>query len=319
MRALIALCFMLSLIPAHSVAQPYPSKPIKILIGYPPGGSVDATARVIAERLSPVLGQPVITDHRPGATGNIAGGVLAKASPDGYTLYMGTSINTVSVSLFKELPYDPVRDFAPIYKAVTAPNILVVHSSVPAKNVKELVAYAKANPGKVSYGTTGPGSSPHLCAALLSTLAGIEMLHVPYKGGAQVMTDLLSGQINILFSNPTSVMQHVHSGRIRALAVTTVERFSELPDMPTMIEEGFPGFDLAAWYGVIAPAGTPKEIVNRLNSEIGKILEKPDVKRILAKQGLEAQRSTPEQFAKDIKDDIAKYAKLLKDAGIQPQ
>jgi tripartite-type tricarboxylate transporter receptor subunit TctC len=194
-----------------------------------------------------------------------------------------------------------------------------VHPSVPAKNVKELVDYAKANPGKLTYATTGAGGSPHLCAELLSTIAGIKMLHVPYKGGAQAMTDLLSGQVALTFSNPTSVMQHVHSGRIRALAVTTAKRFSQMPDLPTMIEEGYAGFDLSAWYGLIAPKGTPPEIVNLLSGHVAKILSMPDVKELLAKQGLEAQSSTPEDLAKEIKSDVAMYAKLLKDAGVQPQ
>ncbi len=319
MRLIIALvCALFSLALHEGRAQSYPSKPVRILVGYPPSGSVDVTARVIADRLGPMLGQQVLVDNRPGATGNIAADVLAKSAPDGYTLYMGTSINAVSVTLFKHLPYDPLRDFAAVSKAVVAPSILVVHPSVPAQNVKQLVAYAKAHPGKLTYATTGPGSSPHLCAELLSTLAGIRMLHVPYKGGAQAMTDLLSGQLALTFSNPVSVMQFIETGRIRALAVTSAKRFSQMPDLPTMIEQGFPDFDLTAWYGVFAPKGTPAEIINRLSADIAKVLAIGEVKELLAKQGLEAQPSTPDALMKELQDDIARYAKILKDAGVQP-
>ncbi len=319
MRLIIALvCALFSLALQEGRAQSYPSKPVRILVGYPPSGSVDVTARVIADRLGPMLGQQVLVDNRPGATGNIAADVLAKSAPDGYTLYMGTSINAVSVTLFKHLQYDPLRDFAAVSKAVVAPSILVVHPSVPAQNVKQLVAYAKAHPGKLTYATTGPGSSPHLCAELLSTLAGIRMLHVPYKGGAQAMTDLLSGQVALTFSNPVSVMQFIETGRIRALAVTSAKRFSQMPDLPTMIEQGFPDFDLTAWYGVFAPRGTPPEIINRLSADIAKVLAIGEVKELLAKQGLEAQPSTPDALMKELQDDIARYAKILKDAGVQP-
>ena len=302
-----------------ALAQTYPNKPIRMLVGYPPGGSVDASARILAERLGPALGQTVLIENRAGATGNIAAEALTKAAPDGYTIYMGTTINAVSVSLFKNLSYDPVRDFAPVSKVVVSPSILVVHPSVPANNVRELVAYARANPGKLAYASTGAGSSPHLCAELFSSLAGIKMLHVPYKGGAPAMTDLLGGQVALSFSNPTSITPHMASGRIRALAVTTAKRYANLPALPTMIEEGYPDFDLSAWYGVIAPAGTPNEIINRLNTEIGKILRSADVQALLAAQGLEAQPSTPAELARELKDEITKFAKLLNDAGVKPQ
>ncbi len=306
-------------VPSLASAQSWPTRPLKLLVGYPPGGSVDMTARTIADRLGPMLGQPVIVENRAGATGNIAADLAAKSASDGYTLYMGTSINAVSVSLFRNLPYDPVRDFAPISRAVTAPSILVVHPSVPARSVKELVAYARANPGKVTYATTGAGSSPHLCAELLSTLAGVKLVHVPYKGGAQAMTDLLSGQTAMSFSNPTSVMQFMANGQIRALAVTSRERFSETPDLPTMIESGFPEFDQTAWYGVMAPAGTPSLIVERVNAAVREILERADVRQALLKQGLVANPSTPAELASQLKSDIAMYGKLLKDAGVEPQ
>jgi tripartite-type tricarboxylate transporter receptor subunit TctC len=312
------LISILCIVAAAAHSQQYPAKPITFLVGYPPGGSVDASARIVAERLSEVLKQPVVVTNRPGASGNIAADVAAKSAPDGYTVYMGTTINAVSVSLFKSLPYDPVKDFVPISKIVEVPSILVVSPDVPAKNVKELVAYARANPGKLSYATTGPGSSPHLCAELLSTLAGIKMLHVPYKGGGEAMQDLVSGRVNLTFSNPTSVMQLVESGRIRALAVTTAKRFSQMPSLPTMIDEGYPDFDLSAWYGLLAPRGTPPQIVDLLNANLAKILAMPDVKELLAKQGLEAAASSPEALGSELKSDIAKFGKLLRDAGVQP-
>ena len=320
MRLIAALlCAVCGLAAPPAAAQAYPNKPIRMLVGYPAGGSVDASARVVAERLGPLLGQTVLVENRAGATGNIAAEALTKAAPDGYTIYMGTTINAVSVSLFKNLPYDPVRDFAPVSKVVVSPSILVVHPSVPANNVRELVAYAKANPGKLAYASTGAGSSPHLCAELFASLAGIQMLHVPYKGGAPAMTDLLGGQVALSFSNPTSITPHMASGRIRALAVTTAKRYANLPALPTMIEEGYPDFDLSAWYGVMAPAGTPTEIINRLNTEIGKILRMAEVQALLAAQGLEAQASTPAELARELKDDIVKFAKLLNDAGVKPQ
>ena len=320
MRLIAALlCAVCGLAAPPAAAQAYPNKPIRMLVGYPAGGSVDASARVVAERLGPLLGQTVLVENRAGATGNIAAEALTKAAPDGYTIYMGTTINAVSVSLFKNLPYDPVRDFAPVSKVVVSPSILVVHPSVPANNVRELVAYAKANPGKLAYASTGAGSSPHLCAELFASLAGIQMLHVPYKGGAPAMTDLLGGQVALSFSNPTSITPHMASGRIRALAVTTAKRYANLPALPTMIEEGYPDFDLSAWYGVMAPAGTPAAIINRLHSEIGKILRMAEVQALLAAQGLEAQASTPAELARELKDDIIKFAKLLNDAGVKPQ
>jgi tripartite-type tricarboxylate transporter receptor subunit TctC len=320
MRRLAAtfLACTLCIVAALAHAQQYPTKPITLLVGYPPGGSVDATARVVAERLSQMLKQPVVVANHPGATGNIAAEQLAKAAPDGYTLYVGTSINAVSVSLFKSLPYDPVKDFAPISRLVESPSILVVSPAVPARNVKELVALAKASPGKLTYATTGPGSSPHLCAELFSTLAGIKMLHVPYKGGGETMQDLISGRVDLTFSNPTSIMQLVESGRIRALAATTAKRFSQMPELPTMIDAGYPDFDLSAWYALYAPSGTPPGIIALLNADLAKILAMPDVKELLAKQGLEASPSTPEALGDELKSDIAKYAKLLRDADVQP-
>ncbi len=321
MRILVAVLFVAACaLPLHAHAQgDYPNRPIRMLVGYSAGGAVDATARAIAERLGPALGTTVVVENRAGATGNIAADAAARAAPDGYTLFMSTSITTVSLSLVKNLGYHPLNSFAPISRAIYATNVLVSHPSVPAKNVKELVAHAKANPGKVTYATTGAGSSPHMAAELLSMLAGIKMVHVPYKGGAPAMTDLLGGHVDISFSNPTSVMPHIATGKIRGFATTSEKRFSGLPGLPTMIEEGYPNFNLSAWYGVVAPAGTPPAIVQRLNTEIVKILKNPEVQALLLKQGLEATPSTPAEMAAEIKADIEMYAKLLKAAGIEAQ
>jgi len=290
-----------------------------MLVGYSPGGAVDVTARLIAERLGIVLGKQVVIDTRLGASGNIAAELAAKSAPDGHTLYMATSINAVSASLFKDLRYDPLRDFAPISLAITTPSILVVNPSVPAKSVRELVDLAKSRPGKLTYATTGVGSSAHLGAEILSSLTGIKMLQVPYKGGSQTIVDLVGGQVDLSFANTLGAMPHVKTGRLRALAVTSARRFFQAPDVPTMIEAGFPTFVQVAWYGVMAPAGTPEPIVRRLNAEITRILQLQDVKELLASQGVYAQPSTPEELMKMLSSDIVRYAKLLKDAGIRPE
>jgi len=316
--SLLAVAFAVPL-QAHAQAQNYPTKPIKMLVGYSAGGSVDATARIIAERLGPALGGTVLVENRVGATGNIAANAAARAEPDGYTLFMSTSITTVSQSMVKNLGYHPLTSFAPISRAIYASSFLVTHPSVPANNVKQLVEYAKANPGKLTYATTGAGGSPHLSAELLSVQAGIKMVHVPYKGGAPAVADLLGGHVDISFSNPLSVMPHMATGKLRGLATTGGKRFAGLPSLPTMIEEGFPDFNLSAWYGVVAPAGTPAEIVNRLNAEIVKILKSSEVQEILLKQGLESAPSTPQEMATEITGDIALYAKVLKAAGIEAQ
>lgn len=316
--SLLAVAFAVPL-HGHAQAQKYPSKPIKMLVGYSAGGSVDATARIIAERLGPALGGTVLVDNRVGATGNIAANAAARAEPDGYTLFMSTSITTVSQSMVKNLGYHPLNSFAPISRAIYASNFLVTSPSVPAKNVKELVEYAKANPGKLTYATSGAGGSPHLSAELFSTLAGIKMVHVPYNGGAPAVADLLGGHVDLSFSNPLSVMPHIATGKLRGLATTGGQRFAGLPGLPTMIESGYPDFNLSAWYGLVAPVGTPPEIVSRLNVEIVKILKSPEVQDLLLKQGLESAPSTPQEMAAEITTDITRYAKVLKSAGIEAQ
>lgn len=302
---------------AYSEAQSYPTKAIRFLVGYSPGGAVDTAARIISEKLATSLRQQFIIDNRPGAAGNLAAGLAATSAPDGYTLYMGTVVNTVSVSLYKKLAYDLVKDFDPVSLVVTAPSLLVVNRNFPAHDVKALVALAKTR--SLTYASSGIGSSPHLSAALLSTLAGIHMTHVPYKGGLQVATDLISGQVDLSFSNVVNALTQVRAGRLRALAVTSRERIKPAPEIPTMIESGFPDFVHVSWYGVLVPRGVPVEITRRLSAEIARVLALQEVRNELAHQGLDAQASTPEELALRIKGDIMKYAKLLRSANVQAE
>lgn len=319
-RILLAICLLTVQALAHGASVGYPAKPIRLFVGYPAGGAVDTVARLLAGKLGPMLGQTVIVENRPGATGNIAGDAVAHSAPDGYTLYMGTTINAVSVSLFKNLNYDPVRDLTQIANIVEAQTVLVSSPDLPVKSMKELIAYGKEHPGKVTYASTGLGSTGHLAGVLLSNVAGIKMLHVPYKGGPPVMTDLLAGRVDISFSNPVSVIPHIRSGRIRALAVVASARLPELPDVPTMQELGYQHFDINPWYGLMAPARTPAAIVQTLNADVMKIMQIPAVREILRKQGLAVVApNTPAEFAARFKSDVASYAQLVKDAGITPQ
>lgn len=320
MRYLIALCCLIVYAAAAAAPSDYPQRSIRLLVGYPAGGAVDLAARVLAERLGPLLGQSIVVENRPGATGNIAADLAAHSPPDGYTLYMGTSINAVSVNLFKNLPYDPVKDFAPVANIVESQTILVSGPGFPVKSLKELVQYAKAHPGKVTYASTGNGSSPHLSAVLLSNMAGIKMLHVPYKGGPPALTDLLTGRVDISFSNPVSVLPQIRNGKLRALAVVGQTRSAELPQVPTMAEEGYPHFDSNAWYGLMAPAHTPAAIVAKLNENTMKVMAMPSTRELLGKQGLSVlPPNTPAQFSERLKADVKRYAELLRDAGVAPQ
>jgi len=319
-RYILALCCLIVSGLANAGPDAYPERPLRILVGYPAGGAVDLIARVLGDKLAPALGQSIVVENRPGATGNIAAEMAARAPADGYTLYMGTSINAVSANLFKKLGYDPVRDFAPVANVVEVQTVLASSLQFPGKTLKGLVEYAKANPGKVTYATTGEGSTPHLTAVLLSNLAGIKMVHVPYKGGPNVLTDLMAGRVDISFSNPVSVVPQIKNERLRALAVVGLKRSPELPGVPTMAEEGYPHFDINAWYGLMAPAGTPEPIIARLNAEVLKIMAMPDVREKLAKVGmLVLPPNTPAEFSAQLKKDVAMYGKLLKEAGVAPQ
>jgi tripartite-type tricarboxylate transporter receptor subunit TctC len=299
-------------------AQPaYPNKPIRIIITVAPGGGSDITTRTVGQKLIEAWGQQVIVDNRPGGNGIIGMEIAAHANPDGYTLLLGT-IGPVAVnpSLYSKLPYDPVKDYAPIARGVSALNMLVVHPSLPAASVNEFIAYAKANPGKINFGSSGVGFADHLAGEIFNTLAGVKMVHVPYKGGAPAMLDLLAGNLQCIFATVSTAITYVKAGRIRPLAVTSAKRAEQFPDIPTIAESGVPGYTVDNWYGFFAPRGTPKPIITKLHAEINRILLLPDVKERLAGLGIFAfLLPTPEAFGGYIEDEIKKYAKVVKDSG----
>lgn len=299
-------------------ADAYPTKPIRMLVGFAPGGGTDTTARALTPKLSERLGQQIIVDNRPGAAGNIATDITTKSPADGYTILMGTiAALAINPTLYGNLPFSPLRDLAPVTRAVDATNILVVHPSVAAKNVKELIALAKTKP--LNAGSSGVGGAGHLALELFNVMAGTKITHVPYKGGGPAMTDLLGGQINLIFATAASAIPHVHSGKIRGLAVTTLKRSQLVPELPTVAEAGLPGFEANNWYGIVVPAKTPRPIIDRLNKEFVAVLNMPDVKDVLFKQGLDASPSTPEAFGAYIKSETAKWAKVIKASGAKAE
>ena len=298
----------------------YPSRPIRIVVAYTPAGTTDILARVLGQKLTEVWGQPVIIDNRPGANGNIGTEYAAKATPDGYTLLMTTAgAHGINPSLYRKLGYDAVKDFAPVSLVAIVPNILVVNNSIPVKDVKELIAYAKANPGKLSYGSPGNGSTAHLSMELFKSMSGTQMVHVPYKGSAGVLADLIGGQIAATMDNMPPYLPQVKAGKIRALAVSPARRSPAAPDLPTVAEAGVPGYDSGAWFGLMARAQTPKAIISKLSAETARILKLPDVNVRLSELGAEPVGGTPEQFAMHIKSEIAKWAKVIKDANVELQ
>ena len=313
---LIALSYIAAL--GAATAQPYPTKPVRLVIPYPPGGGSDTIGRPLAQKMSEGLGQQVVVENRGGANGNIGMEAVARAVPDGYTLVFAlTAQLAVNPSLYQKIPYDPVRDYAPITLLGAGGYILVVHPSLPVKSVKELIALAKARPGHIAYSSSGNGSGGHLAAELLNSIAGIRMLHVPYKGGGPALMDLIAGQVQVLFATQLASWPHVQSGRIRALAVSTAKRPASLPDLPTVAEAGVPGFDAGVWYAVLAPAGTSREIVMRLNGEIARVLNQPDYRNLLVNNTIDPIGSPPEELARTIKSEIAKWARVIKDAGVR--
>lgn len=311
---------MLILFAGYAAAQTYPNKPIRVVLPFPPGGGTDALARIISPKLSEGLGQSIVIDNRPGATGNIAADIVAKSAPDGYTLFMSFStVLTANKSLYSKLPFDPIRDFAPITQLATAQFILVAHPSVPAKSVSELIALAKAKPGSLNYASSGVGGPLHLAAEMFKRRAGIDMVHVAYKGGGPAAAAVLGGETQVLFGSVASSLPHVKSGRLRALAVTGLKRSPLAPELPTLDESGFPGFNVAGWDGFVAPTGTAREIIARLRAEIVKVLGLPDVRGLINNIGYEPTGTTPEQLAAIIKTETAAWAKVIKDAGIKAE
>lgn len=299
-----------------ALAQAYPTKPVTIIVPFAAGGTTDILARIIGQALTAELGQSVVVDNRAGAGGNIGGQAAAKAAPDGHTLFMGTvGTHAINASLYKKMPFDPVKDFAPLTRVANVPNLLVANPAQPYKSVKDLIAYAKANPGKVNFGSSGNGSSIHLSGELFKSLAKVDMQHVPYKGSAPAVTDLLGNQIGIMFDNMPSAIQHVRSGKLVPLAVTTAKRSPELPNVPTIAEAGVPGYEATLWFGMFAPAGTPAPVLAKLNAAIVKVLAQPDVKKKINEQGAEVYSETPEQFAAFIQAESVKWGKVVKESG----
>ena len=299
-----------------SAQEKYPNRPVKIVLGFPPGQATDTVARAIAQKLGETTGQVFIVENRPGAAGIIGTDLVAKSTADGYTLVMGSSgVMAVNPGLYSKLPYDPVKDFAPITVAVTVPLFLVANPNFPPNTVKELVAYAKANPGKVNYASGGSGVTNHLAMELFKSVAGIDMVHVPYKGGPPALTDLIAGQVNVMFETGPGALPHVKSGKLKAIAVGGSKRSAAMPNLSTVAESGYPGFEAVAWIGISAPTGTPKEIITKLNSEIVKIVHLPDIKERFLGLGAESVGNTPEEFAIYLKAEIAKWGKVVKDSG----
>ena len=307
--------FLAAAIPAW--AQQYPVRPVRLIVPFPPGGGTDTMARVIGPKLGEALGQQVVPENRGGAGANIGAEIAAKSPPDGYTLMLATITNAIGASLYTKLNYDLVRDFAPITQLATTPHILVVHPSVPVKSVKEFIALARARPGQLTYSSSGSGSAAHLAGELFNSLTGVKSVHVPYKGGGPSMIALVGGEVSLCFATMPSAINYVKAGRLRGLAVTTAKRSPSTPELPTIAETGIAGYEAGSWYGLSAPAGTPKEIIGRLHAETIKVLALPDVKERLFNAGFEVVVSTPEQFAEFTRTEILKWGKLVKAAGLR--
>ena len=297
-------------------AQAYPSRPVKLVVPFPPGGSLDITGRLIAQRLSEMWGQAVVVENKPGAGGNIGADFVAKSPPDGYTILLGAlSTHAVNPNLYAKMPYDAVKDFAPITLIATTPNVLVVNAATPVGNVREFIAWTRANPGKLAFGSGSNGSAGHLAGELYKVDTGTDAVHIPFKGGAPATQALLAGDTQFMFDNLANAMAQVKAGKLKALAVTTAERSTLVPELPTMAEAGLPGFDISTWYGLFAPAGTPAAIVAKWNTDVTRILNSPDVRAKLMADGAEPAPDTPEQFAQMIARELAKYARIIKASG----
>jgi tripartite-type tricarboxylate transporter receptor subunit TctC len=318
-RSLVtALCAALFIFLAggSAVAQPYPAKPIRFVVPYPPGGPLDVIARLTAQKVAEGTKQPVIVDNKPGAGGNIGADLVAKSAPDGYTILMGAvATHAINPTLYASIPYDAARDFTPVTQLASTPNVLIVNPAIQAANVREFIAYAKANPGKLNFGSGSTGSAGHLAGELFKTMAGVDLVHVPYKGAAPAMQDLIGGQIQVMFDNLASAQGQVRAGKVRALAVTTAQRSALAPDLPTIAESGLPGFDISTWFGIFVPAGTPRDVVDRLHTEFVKALAAPDVREKMVNLGAEPVGNKPEEFAAYIRREAEKYARVIKASG----
>ncbi len=305
--------------PGHAFAQGYPSKPVRLVVPYTPGGFTDTMARAVGDRLGKALGQPIVVENKPGANSIIGAEFVAKSAPDGYTLGMVIAAHSVNATLYPKLPFDSVKDFAPISLVGISPLILVANNDFPAKSIQELIAYAKANPGKVNFGSSGVGASAHLTMEYLMILTGARMTHVPYKGTSPALADLIGGQIGLMFDVPTVMMPQVKAGKIRALAMTSEQRSPLAPEVPTVIEQGVPGFVSGTWALLLAPANTPRDIVNRLSGEVAKIVRMPETRERFAALGVEPVGNTPEEATAFLQSEIAKWGRIVKEANVKPE
>ena len=318
MFKLLCACLLVFAAPG-AFAQAYPSKAIKIVVPYPPGGFNDTLGRTLAAKFTEAWGQPAVVENKPGGNTLIGNDFVAKSAPDGYTLLIVAFPFSVVPSLFKAMPYDTVRDFSPVILAATSPNLLVVHPSLPVNSVGELVALAKAKPGTLSYASTGNGSSNHISMELFKSLAGVDIVHIPYKGSGPAVSDLLGGQVQLMFDNTPNVLPQVKAGRLRALGSSGARRSTLTPDVPTIAEAGVAGYEVTVWFGLVAPAGTPRDVIAKLNTEVTRILAMPDVRERFLAQGVDPVGSTPEQFADHIRTQMAKWAKVVQDAGVKAE
>jgi tripartite-type tricarboxylate transporter receptor subunit TctC len=311
-----ALAVLLTVCVSGAWAQAYPTKPIRLVVPFPAGGTTDILAREVGQRLSVTLGQPVVIDNRPGAAGNIGADLVAKSAADGYTLLMGTvGTHAINASLYAKMPYDHVKDFAPVILVAGVPNVLEVNPALPVNSVADLIKLAKAKPGQINFASSGSGTSIHLSGELFKTMAGVDMTHVPYKGSAPAITDLIGGQVQVMFDNLPSSLQHIKAGKLRAIAVTSAKRAPALPDVPTIAESGLPGFEASSWFGIVAPTGTPRAIIARINTEVNQWLQSSEAKEKLLAQGAIPTGGTPEQFATHIRAETEKWAKVVKASG----
>jgi len=317
---LAAACAAAVLHSASAMAQSWPAKPVRLMVPFPPGGSTDIVARIVGQKLGERLGQSIVIENRGGAGGTLGTAQVAKAAPDGYTLTVAsTSTHVVAPSVYQKLEYDPVKDFAPISLMAVSPYLLVVHPAVPAKSVKELVELARKQPGKMNYASAGVGSTTHLAMEMLKSASNTYMLHIPYNGNGPAGTAVISGQVEILFGSMPAVLPHAKGGRVRALAVGTLARSPSMPEIPTIAESGYPGFDASLWLGIMAPAGTPQPIIDRLHKEIVAVVSAADTREALSKAGAEPVTSSPAELAAMVRDGVPKYAKIVKMAGVKPE
>ena len=312
-----AFALLLAVISHFALAQPYPTKPVRLIVGLAPGGATDIMARTLTPGLSEELGQPVVVDNRPGAAGSIGAGIVAKAPPDGYTLFLASSSFTSNVVLEKNGPYDPLRDFAPITNIASAPFLLVVRSSLPVSSVQELIAYAKANPGKLNYASSGIGSTAHLTGELLKRAAGIEMTHIVYRGAGPALADVLGGQVDMMFASMVSSLHHAKSGKLKALAVTSARRSSVVPEYPTVAEAGVPGFEMTGYFGLLAPAHTPAAIVDAVHDAVVRVIKRPDFIERVSADGAEPDGCSPAELQSILERDMKKLGELIQGAKIQ--